>query len=217
MPSMMPSFGKPSSVSPSTESALPGRTRIVVQRLGSGLALVAVAVWMGGLVALGALAAPVIFARVPLPTSADAMTVVFRRFDTVAMACASAVLATEAVRAALRMPFQRFDHARAFVSAAAAVVAVFEGIHVSPQIAHLHAQGVLRGLGGAGLELSRLHDLAELCGQVELGLLVVVIALHVVTLSSVPAHGPAPARDSSEGSADGAHRDPAREGPGPRR
>ena len=50
------------------------------------LAILAVAVWLGGLAALGAVAAPVVFSRVPWPSSADAMTIVFRRFDAVAMA-----------------------------------------------------------------------------------------------------------------------------------
>ena len=63
------------------------------------VALLAVAVWLGGLVALGAVAAPVVFSTVPWPSSADAMSIVFRRFDAVAMACAAIVLATEAVRA----------------------------------------------------------------------------------------------------------------------
>ena len=52
----------------------------------------AIGVWLGGLVALGAIAAPVVFAIVPMPASADAMTVVFRRFDLVAMACAAVAI-----------------------------------------------------------------------------------------------------------------------------
>jgi hypothetical protein len=65
-----------------------------------------------------------------------------------------------------------------------AAVAVFEGTRISPRIAQLHAEGVLRGLGPGGRELSRLHDLAETCGQVQLALLTLVIVLYVVTLSS---------------------------------
>jgi len=63
------------------------------------VALLAVAVWLGGLAALGAVAAPVVFSTVPWPSSADAMSIVFRRFDAVAMACAAIVLSTEAIRA----------------------------------------------------------------------------------------------------------------------
>ena len=99
-----------------------------------------------------------------MPWSADAMTVVFQRFDSVAMACAAVVLLTEAVRAVGRLPFARADHVRAGVSVLAAAMAVYEGASVSPRIAALHAEGAIRGVGSAGMELSKLHDMAELLG-----------------------------------------------------
>jgi hypothetical protein len=157
-------------------------------RIASSVSLLAAAVWLGGLVALGALAAPVVFRVAPFPSNADAMTIVFRRFDLVAMGCAATLLATEAVRPALGMRFaMRFapaDHARAALSVVAACLAVFEGTRVSPRIAELHAGGAIRGLGAPGIELTRLHDLAETCGKAQLVLLAVVVVLHVVTLSS---------------------------------
>ena len=53
--------------------------------VASVIGALAVAVWLGGLLVLGAIAAPLVFANVSFPQSADAMTLVFRRFDTVAM------------------------------------------------------------------------------------------------------------------------------------
>jgi hypothetical protein len=156
------------------------------RRVLAVVALLAVAVWLGGLVALGAVAAPVVFSIVPWPSSADAMSVVFRRFDGVAMTSAAIVLATEAVRAVLRLPFARLDHGRALVSLLAAAGAVVEGVVISPRIAALHAAGAIRGVEGPGLELARLHDLAEWCGKTELVLLAVVVVLHVVALSRAP-------------------------------
>jgi hypothetical protein len=143
--------------------------------------LLAVALWLGGLVALGALVAPVVFDRVSMPASADAMTLIFQRFDLVAMSCAAVLLATEAVRAVARVPFARLDHLRAGTSVLAAIAAVYEGASVSPRIAQLHAEGAIRGLGSAGMELARLHDRAELLGKTEVVLLVLVVALHVWT------------------------------------
>lgn len=179
---MQNSFAKPSPTSASSNAAsLPS---FLVDRVGSVLALLAVAVWMGGLLALGALAAPVVFSVVSLPTSADAMTIVFRRFDAVAMGSAAVVLATEAVRAALTPAIRRLDRGRAFVSFCAAVVAVFEGICISPRIAQMHALGVVRGSGSAGVGLSRLHEVAEACGQTQVVLLAAVVFLHVMTLTS---------------------------------
>ena len=151
-------------------------------RLGVQIAsALAVALWLGGLVALGAIAAPVVFSVVPMPLSADAMTLVFRRFDLVAMGSAGVALACEAVRAVSRPPFARLDHLRAAVTGMAAVAATYQGASVSPRIAALHASGAVRGLGAAGAELARLHDLAEACGKVEVALLLALVALQVVT------------------------------------
>ncbi|HEY1695407.1 MAG TPA: DUF4149 domain-containing protein [Polyangiaceae bacterium] len=164
---------------------------MTLRRVAGIVAMLALALWLGGLVALGALVAPVVFSRVSMPWSADAMTVVFQRFDAVAMGSAAAVLLSEAMRAVGRVPFRRLDHLRAGVSALAAAAAVYEGASVSPRIAALHAEGAIRGMGSAGMELAKLHDVAELLGKTEVALLVVVVVLHVVT--SFP--GPAPARD----------------------
>jgi hypothetical protein len=156
---------------------------MTVGRVASVVALFAIAVWLGGLLALGAIAAPVVFSMVPMPTAADAMTVVFRRFDLVAMTCGAVVLLSEAIRAVRRAPLARRDVARAAVSVLAAAASVVQGMHVSPRIAELHAAGVSRGLGAEGIELARLHDLAELYGQAQVILLAVAITLHVATLS----------------------------------
>jgi len=183
------SFAKPLSNSAPGDVAGVPRRGVLTERISSVVALLAVAVWMGGILALGALAAPVVFAVVSLPTSADAMTIVFRRFDTIAMVCAALVLATEAARA-MRGTRHRFDRARSLFSFLAAVLAVFEGISVSPRIAHLHALGVRPGPGSSsgaaamGASLSRLHEVAVACAQTQVVLLAVVVALHVVTLSS---------------------------------
>ena len=148
--------------------------------IASGLAA---AVWLGGLLALGALTAPVVFAVVSMPQSADAMTLIFRRFDLVAMSCAAVVLACEAARAIARVPFARLDHARAAVGVLAAGVTTYEGTAVSPRIAELHMEGVIRGLGPAGLELSRLHDRAELLGKTSVLLLVALVVLQAAAAS----------------------------------
>jgi hypothetical protein len=168
-----------------------------MQRAASTVALLAVAVWLGGLVALGAVAAPIVFSRVSFPSNADAMTAVFRRFDLIAMSCAAILLASEAVRAVARTPFAPRDHARAGTSILAAALAVFEGTHVSPRIAELHAAGAVRGLGDDGMELSRLHDWAEWCGMAQIGLLTAVVVLQVLALSSI--RGPHWSPESGDG------------------
>ncbi len=163
-------------------------TRFIVVTRGAAIgSLLAVSLWLGGLLALGAIAAPVVFAMVPLPTSADAMTIVFRRFDLVAMACGAVVLAAEAARAIARVPFARADQLRAGAAVIASGLAVFEGRYVSPRIAELHMGGAVRGVASAGAELARMHDLAETCGKAEIVFLVIVVALSVVALTRRPA------------------------------
>jgi hypothetical protein len=156
---------------------------LALSRVTATISLLAVGLWLGGLLALGAIAAPVVFSVVPLPTSADAMTVVFRRFDQVAMACGAIVLASEAMRVVGGVAFARADQIGAAASVLACALAVFEGMHIAPRIAALHMGGAVRGIGDAGLELHRLHELAEACGKAEVLLLVVVVAAHVVALS----------------------------------
>jgi hypothetical protein len=154
--------------------------------VGTGAAIasgLAVALWLGGLVALGAVTAPIVFAVAPMPQSADAMTMVFRRFDMIAMTCAAVVLASEAARVIARVPFRRLDHARAAVGVLAAIVTTYEGMNVSPRIAGLHVAGAVRGVGPAGLELGRLHDTAEVCGKTTVLLLVALVILQAAAAS----------------------------------
>ncbi len=159
---------------------------MAIRRVTSVFALLAVALWLGGLIALGALAAPVVFSTVALPASADTMVIVFRRFDVVAMICAAILLGSEATRAFARFRFAAIDVTRAAASAAAAAAAVFQGTWVSPGIAALHAAGVIRGVGAKGAELSRMHDVAEWGGQAQVLLLGALVVLHVLSLSAEP-------------------------------
>jgi len=154
-----------------------------LRRVIAVVSLLAVAVWLGGLVALGAIAAPVVFTMVSFPMNADAMIVVFQRFDLMAMSCAAAVLATEATRVLARVPYSWVDHARAGAGVLASAAAVVQGVKVSPRIAELHAGGAIRGLGPGGRQLAELHDIAQWCGKAQVVLLAAFVALQVVGLT----------------------------------
>jgi hypothetical protein len=158
----------------------------ILRRVASVLGALAAAAWLGGLLSLGALVAPIVFSRVPMPFSADAMTVVFRRFDLVAMVCAAILLACEATRFAARVRFARADQVRTVALVLAAAAAVYEGTSVSPRIAELHAAGAVRGEGPAGLALSGLHGVAEALGKAQVLLLVVAIVLRSAGGASEP-------------------------------
>jgi putative copper export protein len=142
------------------------------------LALLAIAVWLGGFATLGAIVAPLVFGIVPAPASADAMTAVFRRFDSVSIACAVIVLLVEGAHAALRRPLLRRDVARVALAVGASTLAVVEAAVLSPHIERLHREGAIRGLGALGLELDTVHHTAESVAKGELTLLLAVLVLH---------------------------------------
>jgi hypothetical protein len=161
-----------------------------LERGAAALAVVCLGIWVGGLVALGACAAPIVFGVVPAPLSGDAMGAVFRRFDGVAIASAVVVLACEAVRilASIRRSVSSgpkralADRARTALAVVAAASAVYGGSRLSPAIVALHAAGAVRGFGPDGRELERLHHLAESIAKIEVTAGLVLLALHVTTL-----------------------------------
>lgn len=144
----------------------------------------AIVLWAGGLAVLGAVVAPTVFRIVPAPASADAMTVVFGRFDRIAMTCAAVALVAEATLALGSGKVTRLDLVRGIATAVAGALAIAVGAWLSPGIAALHHGGAVRGLGEAGLELERLHRLAEAAGKGELVLLLAVLVLLLVKVGA---------------------------------
>jgi uncharacterized membrane protein len=152
-------------------------------RITSSLALVASAAWVGGMLTLGALVAPVVFTMIPAPGAADAMTVVFQRFDTMALVCVAVIVASEAWRSAgAEEPVGRLDLARMAVGALGAVLVLLQALWITPAIVALHRGGAIRGLGPDGLSLDRIHGYAETCGKAQAAFGLVLIALHVFTV-----------------------------------
>lgn len=139
-----------------------------------------VTLWASGLVVLGAIVAPTVFRIVPAPHSADAMTVVFRRFDQVAIYGGCLALFMESLAAWRRKKTTPFDLGRAVALGFAWALALLTGVWLSPGIEALHREGALRGLGESGLRLERLHSLAEAVAKGELLLLVTVLVMLVV-------------------------------------
>jgi hypothetical protein len=151
--------------------------------------LLSIMVWGGGLVALGAVAAPLVFGIVPAPTSADAMTQVFLRFDRVAMTCAAIALVAESALGRRAGPIRRPDALRLAALSIAAAFASVQGAWLSPKITELHRGGAVRGLGDAGLALEEAHRWSERLGKTTLVLLaasVVLVVVKACTLQNEP-------------------------------
>jgi hypothetical protein len=117
------------------------------------------------------------------------MAVVFSRFDKLAMGAAAVVLGTEAVRAHVEQregSAGRAQVARVVVTLVLAGLAVAQGLWVTPEIATLHADGAVRGVGEAGMRLATAHTIAEQLGKAQALLAVALIALHFATLPTPP-------------------------------
>lgn len=160
--------------------------------------LLAVALWASGLITLGAVVAPIVFRVVAAPGSADAMTLVFGRFDAIAITCAAVALVAEAAFAVRGGRVTRADVVRGATLVIAAGLTVTVGAWLSPGIADLHRSGAVRGLGEGGLALERLHRLAETLGKAQLLLLLAVFILSVAKASRPHGGGTEPARSDAE-------------------
>jgi hypothetical protein len=173
---------------PEAESAL---WSFQLVRAAAVVTVVALGLWIGGLVVLGACAAPLVFGIVPAPWSGDAMGAVFRRFDAVAISCAVVVLGCEGIRMWLRRgrPTPR-ERARGPLAIVAALSAIYVGVWLSPAIVSLHTAGAIRGLGVGGKELERLHELAETLGKIEVVSGLLLMVLVVLTLEARPNGAP---------------------------
>jgi hypothetical protein len=160
-------------------------------RILSLVALLACIPYLGGLIVLGAIVAPTVFGIVHAPDSADAMTVVFRRFDRIAIAACAIVLVCEVGLATTTRTLR--DALRSLVAITMSAFAIYEGTILSPKIEALHRAGAIRGLGDLGLELERAHHSAEFVGKTELALGVVYVVLLVWTLSGTKVANVVPA------------------------
>ncbi len=160
--------------------------RALVDRIAAAVAVLAAGAWVGGMVALGACAAPLVFRIVPAPFSGDAMGAAFARFDQVALGSAVVLLGAEVTRTWAAGARGRTVAARVRRVAAVlmAVGAAYGGLSLTPHILELHRAGAQRGEGPAGADLDRTHHTAEAIGKAETGLGVLLVVLHVFTLAT---------------------------------
>jgi hypothetical protein len=160
--------------------------------LDKGATIVAVSalgLWVGGLVALGACAAPMVFEMTPYPFSGRAMGAAFSRFDSIAIGCSVLVLGCEIVRTLLALKRRPRSGAilprlRRYGAIVMAAGAVYTGMRLSPEIMQLHEAGVRRNVGVEGEQLEAIHAQAELIGKTLIPLALIVIALHIMTLGA---------------------------------
>jgi uncharacterized membrane protein len=148
------------------------------------LSVLALGLWSGGLVVLGAIAAPLVFRMVPMPDAADAMAAVFARFDQLVIGLALTLLVSDGVLLLARrgQAFDWLDRLRPLATIVLCLLGIGEAMYITPRIAGLHAAGAVRGVGDSGMRLDALHDVAERLGKGQLLLAVLLVILHLRAL-----------------------------------
>jgi hypothetical protein len=133
--------------------------------------LLAVAVWFGGLLALGAIAAPAIFDVIDSGQIAGGRVVagalfgeILRRFHLVGYACGAVILLSLSARAVLG-PRPRHFALGAVTTSLMLAAALYSGVILSGRIEHLHQEigaspSSLREDDPRRLEFGRLHALS---------------------------------------------------------
>jgi len=168
---------------PSSEEKLAAR-RSIVDRAAAALGALAAGVWVGGMVALGACAAPFVFRMTPDPFSGNAMGAAFARFDQLALGASVVLLGAEVARTWASGPGGRaiLPRVRRMAAIIMAACAAYIGLTLTPRITELHRAGVRRGFGPEGEVLEQIHKRAEAVGKAEVALGVTLVVLHVFTL-----------------------------------
>lgn len=167
-----------------SEDELRARRRGLVDRIAASVAALCAGTLFGGLLALGACAAPMVFRLAPAPFSGNAMGAAFARWDRVAVAVSGVLLVCEVARtwAARGRSRRLVPRLRRIAAVVVGLCAVFIGTKLSPRILELHEAGARRGEGEAGMQLDAVHRQAELVGKIEAALSLALVGLHVFTL-----------------------------------
>lgn len=160
------------------------KRRDLIDRAAGSVGALAAGVIAGGMLALGACAAPAVFRLAPAPYSGHAMGEAFTRFDRIAIGAACVALGAEVVRTYLaRGSRPRLGaRIRRLTAIALAACTALLGLSISPAIVALHLDGAQRGQGEAGQKLEALHKRAETVGKLEVALGFALVGLHLFTV-----------------------------------
>lgn len=163
---------------------LRARRKAMADRIAATVAALSAGVFVGGMVALGACAAPFVFRLTPAPFSGDAMGAAFARFGQIALGASVLILGGEVVRTWASGKRGRTIGARVrrIAGILLAVLTAYVGLTLTPRINQMHRAGVIRDESPEGQALERTHKQAEMVGKVEVALGIVLVFLHVLTL-----------------------------------
>jgi len=160
------------------------RIQAIVERVATTVGVLAAGLYIGGLVALGACAAPAVFRLTPTPFSGDAMGAAFARFDQVAIGASVVALGSEIARMWAGGASGRTiaSRVRRYCAMFMALAATYVGMTLTPRINELHRAGVRRDETPQGQVLEAIHRRAEMTGKAGMLFAVSFVALGIFTL-----------------------------------
>jgi len=170
-------------LTPSPEERARARAAII-DRAAATVAITCAGLIAGGMLAMGACAAPEVFRLVTNGSAGSAMAAAFSRFDKIAIGASCALLGAEVVRTFLgrRERTSLAARARRLAGFGVAGCATMLGMVLTPAISNLHDLGAVRGEGELGAKLQAAHGQAESVGKLEVFLAFLAIGLHVFTV-----------------------------------
>jgi MFS family permease len=147
---------------------------LILARVLEGLAL---CLWLGGLIAVGALVAPVAFGVLSRPEAGRVVGECFRRLNLIGFACGGALLLALLLEAAVwPRAHARLRAARAVLVLAAVALGLYLGLRLFPEMNALRA-------AGSSPPFQRLHHLASQLLSLQMLLL---LAELICSAASIP-------------------------------
>lgn len=159
----------------------------VVFALGSALQSLGLALMTGGVLALGAITAPLVFGNLPRMEAAPIMAMIFRRYDGVLLLALGFTLLGEVLRVASRYQVwrPRLAFVRGLLLLGLTGMLLYSTTSLNPQIERLNRVGVQRNLQTVeGRRFEQLHRQSETFYK--LSLLCAVLLILLTPFASKP-------------------------------
>lgn len=160
---------------PATEATPKPARQPTVAALCETVAALALGTWVGGMFALGAFSARIVFRDLPRDLAAPTMSTIFRSFDGVVVACVIAVAVATGIRLLAVGIRGRADRIALVASSALVVLGLLDVGYVHPGIERMFHEG--RTLEPA---FQALHQLSSRSANLEAICAILVIGAHAL-------------------------------------
>lgn len=146
---------------------------------GSALQTLGLALMVGGMLALGAFTAPVVFHQLPRPMAAPVMATIFTRYDIVVLVALGMTIMGEVLRkASCLVPCRsRLSITRKVMLGLLTLSVLYSTTCINPRIEQMNLAGLHRDASEAGQQFDKLHKRSEQLYKLELLLAVLLLLL----------------------------------------